>query len=973
MDDNNVSDNKETKISSKAYNESYFMFHKLISELFIFPLIFYILLIAYITHISTFNPPLKTYVSLYLLKKRKILLLILISLFIGEIIAILIISNSESSSSSISNSNTLITLMFYIMNILAALLTIYFIEEKSKKYIKTDKKNYFQIFLGLNIIYFLLDLVNEIVYGRFTFFTPITFCFLIYLQIFYYHNPSDNDHLVFSKGTKFIAVTEIYRGLINRDQSIRKKNENYKNNITLNKRKYIPMSNFSGRISMLGSDNYDLSNDENKKSSRVSSNEGNNKLNSLITKLYDPNNIDYLQNSYEDLLDIKVKFQSNFFIDYGVYNGNKEKDTNKSKDKEKKDNEKKDDKTNSNDKNKPLLNNQNEAESNSDEHFDVANFYTSIIFNFNVIATSSYYVTNKNLSKSLDEFLQLDNIILSEFTEDRYSISLINNLPKLNLKKCFEGLLDDNLKSPNIDSLMDNNNDILINCIQNTKNTCEKYIKALISNPHFIIPEVLIFLEIKDKNVMQIYININKQIKKRDDSILRSLSRKEDSHGFVILGNSNYKYKKGIYISKINIKILSGNFINDKNNKYGNDIKNYILVISINYEECTKFVRKKLEETVFILQEFNKFIYINSKNNNRGNNLKNSRKELNSQLNKNFEEFVRIYNKINGSNFTANQSFKLINNKRNEKVFKKFTFLDFEQDNDIFYSLIKCIENIFQILMNNYLEEIYNSNQIIREYFIDFFESYWDVEILKKYSKSNNNSINLFKNEISGKSINSIFVKDQNYIYININYNVNVFYNLFFKITTESNFIQLEKKYDFEEVKNYIDLMKVELGLSLTWPKRCFESIENDENNVENMHTYRLNLMSSYLNKIFNSNKIFNIKNWKQIFYDDELFRDVCEIKFKEKKVQNKKQEANIEHSIDDFYLYGSNTKLKNREKSFGNIHNDIKINENLQSFKHKNSDLYLKSDNEDESKNSFDSLNSNISKNSKVKNLLDI
>ena len=89
--------------------------------------------------------------------------------------------------------------------------------------------------------------------------------------------------------------------------------------------------------------------------------------------------------------------------------------------------------------------------------------------------------------------------------------------------------------------------------------------------------------------------------------------------------------------------------------------------------------------------------------------------------------------------------------------------------------------------------------------------------------------------------------------------------------------------------------------------------------------------------------------------------------------MQNKKQETNIEHSIDDFYLYGSNTKLKNREKSFGNIHNDIKINENLQSFKHKNSDLYLKSDNEDESKNSFDSLNSNISKNSKVKNLLDI
>ena len=47
----------ETKISKKAYNESYFMFYKLISELFIIPLILYNLRIAFITHISTFNPP----------------------------------------------------------------------------------------------------------------------------------------------------------------------------------------------------------------------------------------------------------------------------------------------------------------------------------------------------------------------------------------------------------------------------------------------------------------------------------------------------------------------------------------------------------------------------------------------------------------------------------------------------------------------------------------------------------------------------------------------------------------------------------------------------------------------------------------------------------------------------------------------------------------------------------------------------
>ena len=946
--DDNANDNNETKISSKAYNESYFMFHKLISELFIIPLIFYILSLSYITHISTFNPPLKTQVNFSLLKKRKNLLLALILLFICQIISILKVSNLDSSPSSISNSITIIILLFYLLNILAVLLTIYFIEEKSKKYIKTDKINYFQIFLVLNLIYFLLDLVNETIYGLFTFFTPVTFFFLIYFQIFNYQNPNDHDSQLFAQGTKFIAVTEFYKGLINRNKC--KKKENFNNNIGLSNKRYIPMSNLDGRISMIGSDNYDLNNDNNKKSSRVNSNDGNNKINSLITKLYDPNNIDYLQNSYEDLLNIKIKFQSNFFIDYGTYYGNKTKN----------------DKSNDNEKNIPLLNTQAETDSNSDEHFDVANFYTSIIFNFNVIATSSYYVTNKNLSKSLDEFLQLDNIIESEFTDDRYSNSLIKNLPKLNLKKCFEGLLSDNVKSLD-KNFLSNNNDILLNCIQDTKDICENYLNTLISNPHFIIPEVLIFLDIRDKNLLQIYININEKIKKKDDCIVRCLSSKEDSNGFIILGNSNSKYKKFLFNSKIFLRIISGNFVNDNknsNSKNNNDIKNYLLLISLNCDECTKFVRKKLEETIFILQEYNKLHKINNKIN-YNNNLKNSKKDVNSSLIKNFDEFIRIYNQINGTNLSANQSFKLISTKKNKEVFKKYSDLDMNGDDDIFYSFIKCIENILQILINNYLDEIYSSSQIIKEYFIEFFEDYWDTEILKKYSKYNNNSINLFKNEISGKSINNIFVLDKGYIYININYNVNVFYILYFKITTDTNFIRLEKKYDFEEVKNYIDLMKVELGLSLVWPKRCFESL-NNENNIENMHTYRLNLMSSYLNKIFNSNKIFNVENWKNIFYDDKLYRDVCEIKFKENKVQNKKIELNLElkNSVDDFYLNSSNKILKNQE--------DIN-DKSISSFDRKKSDLILKSEDEDENINSIGSLNSNISKTSNFKNLLNI
>ena len=66
-------ENTEKKISTKAYNESYFMLLKIISELFIIPLILYILLLAHIIHTSTFNPPLKAHIYLYLAKKRKIL------------------------------------------------------------------------------------------------------------------------------------------------------------------------------------------------------------------------------------------------------------------------------------------------------------------------------------------------------------------------------------------------------------------------------------------------------------------------------------------------------------------------------------------------------------------------------------------------------------------------------------------------------------------------------------------------------------------------------------------------------------------------------------------------------------------------------------------------------------------------------------------------------------------------------------
>ena len=48
--------------------------------------------------------------------------------------------------------------------------------------------------------------------------------------------------------------------------------------------------------------------------------------------------------------------------------------------------------------------------------------------------------------------------------------------------------------------------------------------------------------------------------------------------------------------------------------------------------------------------------------------------------------------------------------------------------------------------------------------------------------------------------------------------------------------------------------------------------------------------MSKYLNKIFNSNKIYTTNNWIKIFYDDKSYHDVIQIKFKELKNNKKKK-----------------------------------------------------------------------------------
>ena len=979
---------KENPQNQIAYSESYFMFKKLISEIFILPLILYILAIAFITHVSIFNQPLKSQINIYTSKKRKILFLILIFLYLCHIISLIKVTKLENSPNTVSSSLTLIILLFYTLLVMAVLLTIFFIDEKNKKQIKLDKRNPLEWFIILNIIYFLLDLVNEIVYGYFSFLTPFTFCYCIYFEIFVYRYPDDNYKIFLSKGFKYIELNEFDKELINTKlQNLKINEQKYKLN---NKdRIYIPMTYVNSKANMLGDeDPEDNNNNKDKENNDNNKDNNNNKLNQLINDLYNRNfNDDYLKNSYKYILKIEVNFQSNFSIDYGTYyNYNKTK--------------------------KNILNNQNNNNSiknrfsllsinnliddddEQDDHLDIANFYTSIIFSFTVSATSSLYITNKHLRKSLEEFFKLDILLENEFTEERYDLSLIKKLPRLNIKKCFDELSNNIKKGVKINN-SSNNSDILLECIQNTKNICEKYLKDITSNPHFIIPEVLFFLEIRDQNVFQLYININDKIRKEDNNIISRFSRKSDnslSNNFYLSTNCNYFTSHDDYNMNIILRIIKGDyFVNaiKNKNKKAKENNDYYLLIRITYGECNKLIKKKFDETIFVLQEFNKLL-----DNNNDKKIINKKKENDEIIIKLYDKFLGIYSKLNEIGDGPTQSFRLNKNSKILEYFKKYPDEIKENDDNLFGEFIIIIENILNLIINYYIDEIPNTNQIIHEYFIDYIDDYWNVEKLKKYIKHDNNLLSLFQTAIKQKAINDINVLDKNYLYININYKVTVFYELCFKITTSSSFIQFDKRYEFEEVKNYIDLMNVELSLGLVWPEKCFlqrEEFEDDINN--NIHIIRLNYMSKYLLKIFNANKIFNTSNWRKIFYDDKSYHDVIEIKFKELKYNHNKKNSNKNEHItnkktsnesNSFYLNNNTIKLSENSFNFySSFKNDVASenikNENNLILDNENSDKLLSKNNffinnsEEESANSIETITSHFSKNSKTKNLFDI
>ena len=982
--------NNQTSIDINKNQISYYNFKKITSELFLFPLLFYVISLSLIIHVSLFNQPLKSQINLYSSKKRKILFIILIFLYILQMLFLLYTLPDNNYAF-----NALITLLFYLTSILAVIITIYFIEEKNKKQIKLEKINPLNWFIFLNIIYFFLDLINEIVYGYYSILTVIIFIYCIYFSLFFNKFPDDECKFILNKGFKYIELCEFDKELlnerlqnlrINNEKKIKKKHKNIY---------YIPMTYINSKNNRLGEANYEEQNSTYNENNFNASYNFNLLYNGLNNGLNEINRNSSLRSSLENTpLKIEINFCSNFDIDYGnYYNYNKTKNDNSNISKLK-------NKTLEFLRNKiKLLSNEDiiDYDFDHENHFEVANFYTSIIFSFNLSATSPLYVTNKFIRRSLEEFFKLDLELEKEYTEEKYSRSIIKKLPRLNIKQVFNDLLSNKNKSKGSYY----NTNILLECILNSKTICEKYLNEIITQPYFITQDVLFFLDIRDENVGNVYYNIRYQILKKKTLGSKSAFNPQRYLSSIFdnncLTNSCNYFSNTHSNNEINLNITKGNYVESENEEESNT---YLLLIRLTKDNCIKIIRKKLDETIFILQEFYKISKNMANTDKKSKNVENFK-----EINENFNHLETICKIINDStinntiNFYTN-NIKSINSSRrssiiirnnNNKYFipfseemissssslQKFSLKDFyfdntenndefilnyidnyfdcdsniEKDNNVTKYLIYTTEKILSLIINFFEEEIGSSNQMLKNFFIEFYEDYWYADKLQKYVKNNTKILNLFQFSINDDDINNIFSIEKNYLFINENYKFAVFYEICLKITTTLNFIELNKKYTFEEIKNYIDVMNIELNLEIKWPDKCFNNkdsqISSDE--INNIHIIRLYFINKFLNMIFKSKNLYKSLNWKKILSNDITWNDIINIKFKELKYQEK-------------------LKNENNKNDLINIKNFLK---NIKEEKTNNFELNNNSESQFSGK-SIESANSQTSQNSNIKKLFD-
>ena len=556
-----INDNNDTITNN--YNETimlinYFIYNKNISEIFIIPLIYYILLFLFILHVSIFNKISKKSINYNLSNKKRNLIFFLILFLIYNLYFYFHYRN-------LSDSETTIFPSIYCgLNIFILFLILIINEERNKKIIKLPKNNPILNYLIINCIYLILEIIFEIktliFYHKITFIVFSFFINIYLLYLFYKFPDNTYETLINQSNIPLIELNNNSNKFIN----VKSKKSNH----------YITMN-------------------------IIKNSDSQNILNQIITK--------------KDLPNIKIFFKNSFHIDY----------------------------SNNNDKN-------------------IAQFYTNIYFQFKVIITSSLFIKNNIVNRTLEDFIQLDNEIHSKKCNYKF--------PKLKINKI---ILNNNLDSFEI-----------------TKNKVQKFLFDLINEPLFINKEVLNFIGINDIEIIKKYQSYQNYLKYNNE-------KKNNLNEIQINENSN----EIINNEKIEIKIIEGNYSYSESNLN----KKYYLTMRLTNINYFKLIKKYILDIIFLIIEISKI------NNNFHNQIKpliNQFLKIKLEIK---DKFIPYY-KVNDCN-NQNNKFEIFIETM-EKI------LQFILDNHNNYEETIFNEFFSDCFFNYKIEDNLNNNKIINIYAI---------------------------------------------------------------------------------------------------------------------------------------------------------------------------------------------------------------------------------------------------------------
>ena len=490
---------------------------------------------------------------------------------------------------------------------------------------------------------------------------------------------------------------------------------------------------------------------------------------------------------------------------------------------------------------------------------NVADCYENIFFDIDVMILTSNNYLKTVIKKNLLDFVKLDEDIHKEFVPNSYNNDLIDKLPFFHIE--FD---------PSYNQMI---------IIKKLKNSAETYLKEILKEPAFINYDVLLFLEINNREFENIFDKIREKYTITDDTKINMVN----------LLTSKIKRSISFSNKRIIVQILIGSYhdkdiLFEKKKLDSNGNKIYYLTIRLICDNSYKIVQKKMYDTIFFLDEYSK-LYQNE--------LKNKKKKdfKSNSIEYYLLSFLEMKNKYDEkSKYPSYHLFKYKNNEKN------------------IYEYIQVVENLLQYIIDNY-STLQNLNNNLREYFDDFKDDFWNGRSHKNINThytlssktlglvfdSNTLEILLQENRVSNISI----ILD-NYILITVNYKTNVFYEICFTITsTSSDFIKVCKKYKFKEIRKYIDLMSNKLKIVQYWPDECF--IGNPEAKFLK-YKNRMYYISTYLKSILKCKQYFNIPQWKEIFKYDIAFSSIQNSKDRNSDDSNSSNTKNSNCKEDSAY-----------------------------------------------------------------------